>query len=274
MGGDALKVIIIGAGTGGLCLAQGLMSDGVAVELFERDHSPTERVQGYRLGINATGSTALRNCLPDALFKKFLASSAKPSRAVSFLDHRLNRLLVIDLPRLHRVPSDDDRPISRVALRRILLEGLDAVVHYGKKFVLFRDAPSGGVTAYFDDGSSATGDVLIGADGAGSHVRARLLPHARRIDTGVLIISGKFGLSENVRDRTPPAIWRGPTLIFGSKGRFMFANAVEYGDIGRHAAAACKSGGSDTDGRGADERDEYVMWGFSARREGFAPLRN
>src|SRR5215471_11164138 len=113
MGGEALKVIIVGAGTGGLCLAQGLMSDGVAVELFERDHSPTERVQGYRLGINATGSTALRNCLPDALFKKFLASSAKPSRAVSFLDHRLNRLLVIDLPRIRHATIDNDRPDDR-----------------------------------------------------------------------------------------------------------------------------------------------------------------
>lgn len=74
-----LKVIIIGAGTGGLCLAQGLHSDGVAVEVFERDRSPTDHLQGYRLSINATGSRALKDCLPDALFKKLVESAAKPS---------------------------------------------------------------------------------------------------------------------------------------------------------------------------------------------------
>src|SRR5215468_4612642 len=108
-----LEVIIIGAGTGGLCLAQGLVADNVAVRVFERDRSPADRLQGYRLGINAAGSRALRSCLPDALFKKFVASSAKPSRAVSFLDHRLNRLLVIDLPRIRHATIDNDRPDDR-----------------------------------------------------------------------------------------------------------------------------------------------------------------
>jgi 2-polyprenyl-6-methoxyphenol hydroxylase-like FAD-dependent oxidoreductase len=58
-----LKVTIIGAGTGGLCLAQGLKSDNIAVEVFERDDSPTDRLQGYRLSINRAGSEALKSCL-------------------------------------------------------------------------------------------------------------------------------------------------------------------------------------------------------------------
>jgi len=62
-----MKVIIIGAGTGGLCLAQGLKSDGVEFQIFERDHSPTDRLQGYRLSVNGDGSRALESCLPKAL---------------------------------------------------------------------------------------------------------------------------------------------------------------------------------------------------------------
>jgi 2-polyprenyl-6-methoxyphenol hydroxylase-like FAD-dependent oxidoreductase len=54
-----LRVRIVGAGTGGLCLAQGLKQDNVEVEVFERDHTPTDRLQGYRLSINATGRRAL-----------------------------------------------------------------------------------------------------------------------------------------------------------------------------------------------------------------------
>jgi 2-polyprenyl-6-methoxyphenol hydroxylase-like FAD-dependent oxidoreductase len=90
---NSLKVLIIGAGTGGLCLAQGLKRDGVAVEVFERDATPSVQAQGYRLSISATGSRALQACLPDTVFERLTQNSAQPSEAVTFLDHRLNRLL-------------------------------------------------------------------------------------------------------------------------------------------------------------------------------------
>jgi 2-polyprenyl-6-methoxyphenol hydroxylase-like FAD-dependent oxidoreductase len=51
-----LEVLIIGAGTGGLCLAHGL----VASDLKVRDQTPTDRLQGYRLHISATGNRALQ----------------------------------------------------------------------------------------------------------------------------------------------------------------------------------------------------------------------
>jgi hypothetical protein len=38
-------------------------------------------------------------------------------RAVAFLDHRLNRLLVIDLPHRDREDADSELPLSRIALR-------------------------------------------------------------------------------------------------------------------------------------------------------------
>src|SRR5215469_6062285 len=110
--GNRVKVMIIGAGTGGLCLAQGLKADGIAVEVFERDYSPTDRLQGYRLGVNETGRRALKECLPKALFDKLVASSANPSRAVTFLDHRLNRLLSVELGS----DEQNDLPVSRIAV--------------------------------------------------------------------------------------------------------------------------------------------------------------
>jgi len=41
-----LKVLVIGAGLGGLTLAQSLQRSGIAVEIFERDKSPFDRPQG------------------------------------------------------------------------------------------------------------------------------------------------------------------------------------------------------------------------------------
>lgn len=48
----ALKVLIVGAGIGGLSLAQVLKNKGIAFEIFDRDESETSRRQGYAIGIN------------------------------------------------------------------------------------------------------------------------------------------------------------------------------------------------------------------------------
>ena len=250
-----LRVRIIGAGTGGLCLAQGLKQDDVEVEVFERDHTPTDRLQGYRLSINGTGRRALKACLPQGLFAKLIANSAKPSEGVTFLDHRLNRLLAIDLQHRDAEEADSELPVSRTALRGILSEGLNDIIHYGKRFVAFENDPQGDVNARFEDGSTTTGDVLIGADGAGSHMRAQLLPQARRVETGLVAVSAKLGLSDDVRRVTPQPILRGPTLILGPKGCFMFASTVDYEDK--------PPGGS----RQQYDHEKYVMWGFSANHE-------
>src|SRR5262249_8077365 len=147
-------------------------------------------------------------------------------------------------------------PISRVALRRILTEGLDDVIQYGKRFVAFEYEPNGGVTARFEDGSSTTGDVLIGADGASSHLRGLLLPHARRVETKIVAVSGKISLTGDVRRATPPPILRGPSLILGPRGCFMFASTVDYEDVG--------------DDERHYDREKYVMWGFSAHDDALA----
>ena len=266
---NPFKAIIIGAGTGGLTLAQGLKAAGVEVEVYEREQSPTDRQQGYRLSINPTGCRALKACLPDAVFAEFIASSARSSENVTFLDHRLKRLLAIDVPRHPNSDVDNERPIGRLALRQVLLGGLAGIVRFGKKFVAFEDAPDGRVTARFEDGSSAIGDLLIGADGASSRVRRELLPEAQRVETGIVVISGKLGLNGERRDQIPAPIRRGPTLILGSKGHFMFASAVEYD---KHGASG---GDGDQEGMAAvsDNREEYVTWGVSARQAAFGPAR-
>jgi 2-polyprenyl-6-methoxyphenol hydroxylase-like FAD-dependent oxidoreductase len=248
-----LQVTVIGAGTGGLALAHGLRASGIAVRVFERDHNLTERPQGYRLTINVQGARALRSCLPKANFEHYVAASAKVSTAVSFFDHTLRRLLFVDVPHTEQTDPDAARPISRVALRQILAEGLEDTVVYGKTFQSFEKTQSGRIVARFEDGSSAEGDVLVGADGAASRVRRQLLPDAKRVETGLVMVMGKVPLNPLVRQEAPPAVFRGPTLVFGQGGCSMFAGAVEYPP----------NQGSDYD------RAEYVMWGFTAHHELF-----
>jgi 2-polyprenyl-6-methoxyphenol hydroxylase-like FAD-dependent oxidoreductase len=250
-----LEVLIIGAGTGGLCLAHGLLASGLKVRVFERDRTPADRLQGYRLHISATGNRALQACLPPENFERFVRASAVSNTAVTFLDSQLKRLLQIEIPPADRMAPESERPVSRIALRKILLEGLEHVVAFDKTFVSYESAPTERITVRFKDGSTATGDIVIGADGASSRVRAQLLPNARRLDTGIIVLSGKFPLDDAARRDTPAAVFEGPTLVMGPQGCFLFASAMEY----------------PPDASRAYDSDEYVMWGFSAHRERLAP---
>jgi hypothetical protein len=96
--------------------------------VYERDRSPSDRLQGYRLSISETGRRALKACLPEALLEKLIENSAKPSETASFLDHSLNRLHVIELSHSDRKDETSELPISRIALRHILIEGLDGII--------------------------------------------------------------------------------------------------------------------------------------------------
>jgi 2-polyprenyl-6-methoxyphenol hydroxylase-like FAD-dependent oxidoreductase len=250
------SVIVVGAGVGGLCLAQGLKASGNPVRVFERDPSRATPVEGYRLSISATGSRALKTCLPKKVFDMLTMRTSEPSQRVTFLDHKLNRLLTIDLPHRDRRSDEAERPVSRTTLRRVLLEGLDDVVNFGKTFVSFEDEPDGRVTAVFGDGSRETADLLVGADGANSRVRSQLLPDAKRLETGIVAIGGKVALNDY--DRFSEILLRGPTPILGPRGCFLFVSAVTYDDLGDPGHV---------DGAEADERENYLMWGFSARRE-------
>ena len=81
--------------------------------------------------------------MPDRLFEKLVANCAKPSESVSFLDHHLNRLLSIELPHRDRRDAESELPISRIALRSVLSEGLTDVIHYGKRCVGFEVVAAG-----------------------------------------------------------------------------------------------------------------------------------
>ena len=74
------RVLVIGAGTGGLALAHGLIRAGIDVQVFERDALRTEGLHGYRVGIDPDGSRALRALLPRDLYDTFVATQARAPR--------------------------------------------------------------------------------------------------------------------------------------------------------------------------------------------------
>jgi 2-polyprenyl-6-methoxyphenol hydroxylase-like FAD-dependent oxidoreductase len=196
-----MQVLIIGGGIGGLALAQGLRRAGVDVAVHERDHGVGSRWEGYRIHINPTGARALHALLPADAWQEFLAT-AGPGGDFGFLTEQLDELVVVEESIMYPGavdPAEDHYAADRATLRRVLTSGLEDVVRLGSEFVGYELRPDGRVEARFADGTTAVADVLVGADGPASRVRAQLLPHATPVDADVAGIGHKIWLDDATR---------------------------------------------------------------------------
>jgi 2-polyprenyl-6-methoxyphenol hydroxylase-like FAD-dependent oxidoreductase len=88
-----LHVLIIGAGTGGLCLAHGLKRAGISVAVYERDRTRTGGLQGYRVGIDPDGSRALHAIHKPVIGRAVLAGTRTGIRVVNHLSAMKKRML-------------------------------------------------------------------------------------------------------------------------------------------------------------------------------------
>lgn len=209
-----MRVAIVGAGIGGLALAQGLWKAGVDVTVFERDPSPRHRKQGYRIHISPVGEAALAAMLPDAVQRRVVETATRPGDLLAGFDSQLNPMFQQVFP---GSGPDTVSAVDRYAFRRALMTDLEDVMVFGKQFESY-DEDADGVELRFADGSSATADVLIGADGVGSQVRAQLLPDFEVSDIGVRCIYGKVPLTSAVRSVVLPEFLRGFCFITDGRG--------------------------------------------------------
>ena len=270
---SGLHVVIIGAGTGGLCLAHGLKRAGISVAVYERDTTRTrdEGLQGYRVGIDPDGSRALHACLPPQLFDTLVATSARPPRYFNMLTERRSEVLSTDgwASEPSADPVNSEKSVSRMTLRQVLLTGLEEAVHFGKTFTHYEAADGQGVTAFFADGSSATATVLIGADGTNSPVRRQHLPQARLEDTGMIAIGGKAPLTAETRALLTPKMADGLSLIFAPKGYGSVIYVMEF-PWDTNGAPKTGIGSTDADlisrwpGLAFDNTRDYITVSFGA----------
>jgi 2-polyprenyl-6-methoxyphenol hydroxylase-like FAD-dependent oxidoreductase len=96
-------------------------------------------------------------------------------------------------------------------------------------------------------------------------VRRQFLPHAERIDTGVVGIAGKVFLDEEESSQIAPMLRYGLTLASGRGGYSLFValqeiDAVAVDGFGGNAEPVVN--------RHLDNSRSYLMWALGARREG------
>ena len=168
-----MQVLIAGGGVGGLTLALALHQRGIACTVFEA----AEAIRPLGVGIN-TLPHAIR-VLAELGLLPALDAVAVRTRELRYLN-RFGQEIWVE-PRGtwagHDVPQFS---IHRGHLHQVLWGaaverlGAEALVSGGRLAGFEEDAD--GVTARFVDGRSARGDVLIGADGIHSVLRAVLHP--------------------------------------------------------------------------------------------------
>jgi 2-polyprenyl-6-methoxyphenol hydroxylase-like FAD-dependent oxidoreductase len=248
-----MRVIVIGAGLGGLALAQGLIRRGVDVVVYERDASFTARRQGYRIHIDGDGDRALEAFLPPALYELFRATAYEPLYRTPVYNQELEQLALIE-------SADADRHVSvnRLTLRQILAHGVP--VRFGARLVAYTEGDR--IEARFADGTVDAAEVLVGADGINSVVRAQLLPHAHIVDIGLRQLYGKIPLDRNLLLDGMYSVF---TPILGPDRSYVGVGPVVHPEPPQRAADRLAPG------LRLHETGDYVTVSYGARRDLLPP---
>jgi 2-polyprenyl-6-methoxyphenol hydroxylase-like FAD-dependent oxidoreductase len=267
-----MRVIIIGAGTGGLTLAHGLRRAEIAVRVFEKEPTRMHGRLGHRVGISPAGSYAMRQTVPPEVFDLFVATCARSPKYFNIVTERMDEVMSLgDIGDSEMDPVDSEKSVSRMTLRQVLLTGLEDITEFGKQFERYEENSDGTVTAYFADGSSATGDVLVGADGARSKLRRQRLPQARMEQTGILSIGARLPATQEARTLLSEKVQRGVTLMMAPKGMGGIIHVMDFkwdaNGIKPRTAVADADIIRSWGGRQYDDSQDYILWGIWAARQ-------
>ncbi|MBB5870202.1 2-polyprenyl-6-methoxyphenol hydroxylase-like FAD-dependent oxidoreductase [Allocatelliglobosispora scoriae] len=171
-----MRALVMGAGVAGSVAAMALQKAGWEPVIFEAYAESAGLGHGVFLTVAVNGLDALRAI--DA--HHIVTSAGFPSERIDFSNGRGRRLGSIPLG-----PKLTDGTVTHTIRRSDLYHGLyreaaarGIPIEHGKRLVRAEELPGGGVTAHFADGTSATGDLLIGADGVHSATRKIIDPGA------------------------------------------------------------------------------------------------
>lgn len=163
-----LRIVIAGGGIGGLTAAVALSQRGHQVQVIERAPELLPVGAGLTVQINAMRALAKLGLAEQ------VAAAGQILRRAEFRNWDGGEISGMDLGALSEELGAPCVAIHRAALQAVLLGALDPkTLRLGATVTSFTEGERE-VSATLSDGSQVTADVLIGADGLHSAVRAQL----------------------------------------------------------------------------------------------------
>jgi 2-polyprenyl-6-methoxyphenol hydroxylase-like FAD-dependent oxidoreductase len=178
-------ILIIGGGIAGPALALFLKRAGFSPTIYEAHTEAADDVGAF-LNLAPNGLAVLETL---GLTRE-VRDAGHPCQRNVFYNHRGRHIGAMEFT--SQPSTEGSIIIKRGRLHRLLRDAVERdgiPIHFGKRLTDIRmDA---GVTATFEDGTQAYGDLLIGCDGLHSRTRHWMLPTAPApVDTGILDFGG------------------------------------------------------------------------------------
>jgi FAD-dependent urate hydroxylase len=209
---DTRTALVIGGGVAGPVTAMALQRAGIDAVVYEAHARTTDDVGSY-LTVATNGLDALRALGADGP----VLDAGFPTPTNVLLSTTGRRLGAVSNGGI--LPDGTvSHTIKRAGLYRALhaeAAGRGIRVEFGKRLVDAAAAPGGGVVARFDDGTTATADLLVGADGVHSVTRRMIDPAAPEGRYVGLVNFG--GYTHDAAAGAEPGIWY---MIFGRRAFF------------------------------------------------------
>lgn len=215
------RVLVVGAGIGGLALTAGLRRQGFDVRVLDRDTDLTA-TGGYHITLDDRAQAALQRLVPAAVFERMLASASalRLRERDAFWDRR-GRLLGHG-PELG---SDRGVDIDRITLRLLLAEATGDTLELGRSVTgVGRDQQ--GPYARLADDTRIRADLIVGADGTHSVVARHLAGGPTNTPAGIIGFSGRTrvaALSAGEQERLGPR----SSLAVGPHGAALYVGFLD-----------------------------------------------
>ncbi|PZA13032.1 FAD-dependent monooxygenase [Rhodopseudomonas palustris] len=251
---------IIGAGLSGLTLASVLHRHGIETIIYEGEASATARSQGGLLDIHEdSGQPALKAAGVYDAFVDIVRAGEDAKRVVNSFG-----TVLFDAPG-NRTSTRPE--VERGELRALLMASLpNGVIRWGRKAISFFRLDGGRHRIAFADGTSATVDLLVGADGAWSKVRP-VVSDATPIYAGTCFIEIALGADDPSNAASIAAIGDG-TMMAVAPGKGIIAHRHADGSVSGYVAL----NRPEAWGHSIDVDDTRAGLSFVAQQfEGWAP---
>ncbi|KAJ5918701.1 hypothetical protein N7454_009845 [Penicillium verhagenii] len=231
------RVIIAGAGIAGLATAISLKRissiPNLDIQLYEQ--APELLEIGASIALSPNGMRTLEklgvtNALSDEV--GFRGPSGIPQ---IFRHWKTDQVISVDTHTNVPNPRHHTTRFHRGHLHAALLEHVSRdSIHLGKK-IIHAEVGQGGVLLQFEDGSRASGDILIGADGLKSKVRQSFIPDYKLRFSGKVFMRSTFDASlvEKIPNLPADSLhWWGPQdNFFASRlGKGQYTTVGAYSD--------------------------------------------